>query len=215
MQTIFSDFFEALKYNGWAREVVKMPYGSVVTLIADDVNFDFIYDEITSQDEEILKTYYVPECERIQRLNEIEETSCHYLDFLSSYVCSNVLIGEEAFSNEAFTEWNRRVIHCDKEDVMNKDTLLYAFDVSLFEKYDMEPEMKACLVIEDITTEGATVRAYHQYDDEFEKKFYIDFTYKEIPTYINVYTPDWVIYQAIDETIKSMVSYIIKRELEV
>ena len=79
----------------------------------------------------------------------------------------------------------------------------------------MEPERKACLIIENITSEGATVRAYHQYDNKFEKKFYIDFTYKEAPTYINEYSTEWVIYQAIDETIKSMVSYIIERELEV
>ena len=213
MTDIFSDFFEALKYNGWARTVVEMPFGSVVTLIADDENFDFVGDDINSQDEHLLKTIYIPECERIQRLKEIEDTVNHYLDFLGSYVCSDVLIGEDALSNEAFREWNRRVIHCDEYNVINGDTLLYVFDVSLFEKYDIEPEKKVFLIIENISAEEATVRTYHQYDDAFEKKFYIDFTYKEAPTYINEYAPDWVITKAIKETIISMTSLLIDAEL--
>lgn len=212
MTDIFSDFFNALKLNHKARRVIQMPYGSIVTLIADEEDCDALGDNVHPKDDELLNKHYFPRCEylikTIQNRGEIQDTVYHYLDFLSTYVCGYLLFGGQAFSNKDFLEWNERSIHCKLEDIINDDVLVYVFDVSLFSKYEMMPERKVCLIFENISNESATIRAYHQYDEDFkyEANIYFDDEYDD--------SPDWVIYKAIKEVFQSMVSDIIDIELE-
>ena len=212
MTDIFSDFFNALKLNYKARMVIQMPYGSIVTLIADKEDCDALGDNIHPKDDELLKKHYFPRCEylikTIQNRLEIEETVYHYWDFLSTYVCGHLLCDGQAFSNKDFLEWNERSIHCKLEDVINGDVLVCVFDVSLFSKYEMRPERKVCLIFENISNESATIRAYHQYDEDFKYEAYIYFDDEY------GYSPDWVIYKVIKKVLQSMVSDIIDIELE-
>jgi hypothetical protein len=66
MIDIFSDFFNTLKSDGKAKAVVEMPYGSVVKLIADTYDYDYMWisENVSENDKALLEANYVSECEQ-------------------------------------------------------------------------------------------------------------------------------------------------------
>ena len=77
---------------------------------------------------------------------------------LSGYVFSTLLVGEEAFEDDGFTEMDKHYHYCDKEDIFRGEILLYAFDLLLFSDRDFYGTPKAYVLIDNIDCHGATMR---------------------------------------------------------
>lgn len=75
MEKTFLNFFNTLNVEGKARVIIKMPYGSVVELIADNVNYDYIEDSnnVDERDVELLKKLYLSKCESL--INKVNSSA--------------------------------------------------------------------------------------------------------------------------------------------
>lgn len=76
MKKIHESFFKKLNTNGEANETVRMPYGSVVTLLADKDGYDYVeHENLNEKDKELLNQFFITECEKfINKENATEES---------------------------------------------------------------------------------------------------------------------------------------------
>ena len=84
IMTDLYSFLNTLKSYGEARAVVEMPYGSVVKLIADECDYDYMWisENVNENDKTLLETTYVSECERFIKRNVI----CAFRSSMSGYL---------------------------------------------------------------------------------------------------------------------------------
>lgn len=162
MRDIFSDFFNALNLNYKASMVIQMPYGSVVKLIADECDYDYMWisENVNENDKTLLETTYVSECERFIKRNVIcafRSSMSGYLSDLYGYVYRTLLEGKDAFGDADFVDRNKCYHFCDEEKVLKGEELVYAFDLLLFSNREFCGVQKAYVVI-DVDCCGGNIK---------------------------------------------------------
>ena len=189
------DFYNTLTLEGKAKKIVNMPNGSVVTLIADSTNFDYLCNDLSVKDKELLNKCYVPRCESFINLRNDKTRIAKSMDWILSDISLSVFnemhIGRFALSDKDFAEDNKRLRLCDEDKVRSGETLLYIFDLAMFSNRECWGVQKAYVTIDsigngefNIKISGTNAGVFHSrcYDYEYADAFVndIETVFKEL-----------------------------------